>query len=72
MHHRHLTLAIRQQRTVVMVYEGGSKGLSDRRVTPRRLVRSRGTRCLIAYCHTDGVEKTFRLDRIRELRTDAD
>lgn len=65
---RHLALAIAQQRTMIMVYEGGSKGLADRRVTPRRLVRSFGARCLIAYCHTDCVEKTFRLDRIRELR----
>ncbi len=66
--HTHLTLAIQQQRTVVMVYEGGTKGLTDRRVTPRSLVTSHGTRCLVAFCHADKMEKTFRLDRIRELR----
>ena len=71
-HHQHLTLAIQQQRTVVMVYDGGTKGLSDRRVTPRSLVNSRGTRCLIAFCHADQIEKTFRLDRIRDLRIDED
>ncbi|MHB8970051.1 MAG: exonuclease domain-containing protein [Pirellulaceae bacterium] len=64
----HLTLAIAEERTVVMVYEGGTKGLTDRRVTPRALDYAHGVRCLIAYCHTDRVEKTFRLDRIRELR----
>ncbi len=70
--HAHLLLAIEQQRTVVMVYEGGSKGLSDRRVTPRNLVNAYGTRCLVAFCHTDQMEKTFRLDRIRDLRIEND
>ncbi len=70
--HRHLAWAIQQQCTVVMVYEGGTKGLTDRRVTPRKLVTAYGTRCLIAYCHSDQMEKTFRLDRIRELRIEKD
>ncbi|MHB8866732.1 MAG: 3'-5' exonuclease [Pirellulaceae bacterium] len=66
--HAHLTLAIAQERTVVMVYEGGTKGLTDRRVTPRSLDYSHGVPCLIAYCHTDRMQKTFRLDRIRAFR----
>lgn len=70
--HRHLAQAIEQQRTVVMVYEGGTKGLSDRRVTPQGLVTVSGRRCLVAYCHADKMEKTFRLDRIRELRIELD
>jgi DNA polymerase III subunit epsilon len=70
--HAHLALAIAQQRTVVMVYEGGTQGLADRRVTPRQLDFSRGFPCLIAYCHTDCMEKTFRLDRIRNLRLEGD
>jgi len=49
-----------------MVYDGGTKGLSSRRITPRALMRSRGRIYLAAYCHIDGSEKHFRLDRIRE------
>jgi DNA polymerase III epsilon subunit-like protein len=67
---RDLAWAIAERRSLIMVYEGGSKGLADRRVTPRKLVRSYGTTCLVAYCHADRVEKTFRLDRIRDLRRD--
>ena len=66
--HAHLAVAIAQQRTIVMVYDGGTRGLADRRITPRQLDFSRGSPCLIAYCHTDCIEKTFRLDRIRDLR----
>ncbi|NLX94680.1 MAG: WYL domain-containing protein [Rhodopirellula sp.] len=65
-----LTWAIQQQRTVVMVYSGGSSGSASRRITPLSLVRSGGRPYMVAVCHIDGIEKTFRLDRIVELRVD--
>ena len=67
-----LEAAIEEERTVVVVYEGGTKGLVERRITPRALLQSRGRAYLAAYCHTDGVEKTYRLDRIRELRVEPE
>jgi hypothetical protein len=66
--HDELTVAIEQQRTVVMIYDGGTKGAAQRRITPRGLVQSRGRSYLCAFCHKDQMEKTYRLDRIRELR----
>lgn len=67
-----LTLAIEEQRTVVMVYDGGTKGAAHRRITPRELVKSSGRSYLCAFCHKDQTEKTYRLDRIRELRIEDD
>jgi len=63
-----LALAIEEQRTIVMIYEGGTKGIAHRRITPRALLQSGGRAYLTAYCHIDHIEKTYRLDRIRELR----
>lgn len=63
-----LTVAIETQRTIVMIYDGGTKGVAHRRITPRGLVQSRGRSYLCAFCHKDHIEKTYRLDRIRELR----
>jgi DNA polymerase-3 subunit epsilon len=62
-----LTVAIKEQRTVVMVYEGSIGGPAQRRVTPRGLLQSRGRAYMTAYCHVSGIEKTYRLDRIREF-----
>ncbi len=63
-----LMVAIETQRTIILVYEGGTKGAAHRRITPRGLVQSRGRSYLCAFCHKDHIEKTYRLDRIRELR----
>jgi DNA polymerase-3 subunit epsilon len=63
-----LAAAIAEQRTVIIVYDGGSKGLGERRVTPRGLVRSGGRAYLNAYCHIDCREKNYRLDSIRQFR----
>lgn len=70
--YQELTIAIEKQHTVVMVYDGGSRGAASRRVTPRGLVRSRGRSYLCAFCHKDRIEKTYRLDRIRDLRIEVD
>jgi len=59
--------AIVEARTVVFTYDGGTSGPGRRQVTPRGLLESRGRAYLIALCHASGIEKTYRLDRIREL-----
>ena len=45
-------------------YEGGSRGTALRSVTPRRLESRGGSAFLVAYCHLDSIEKSFRVDRI--------
>ena len=64
-----LAIAISEQRTVVIAYDGGTRGLADRRVTPRAMLQSNGRQYLLAYCHAAEIEKTYRLDRIREVHT---
>jgi len=62
-----LGMAIVENSTMVVRYEGGMTGLVERRITPRGLVQSRGRVYLTAWCHASGIEKTYRLDRIREF-----
>jgi predicted DNA-binding transcriptional regulator YafY len=50
-----------------MVYEGGTKGIEQRKVTPRALLYTLGHIYLAAFYHIDNTEKSFRLDRIREF-----
>ena len=65
-----LAEAIEERRTVLLVYDGGTKGTAERRVTPRGIVMSGGRSYLCAFCHADGIEKSFRLERIRRFRVD--
>ena len=62
-----LTAAIALRRSVRIVYDGGTKGAGRRDVTPRDLVRRGGDLYLLAWCHADGREKRYRMDRIREV-----
>jgi DNA polymerase-3 subunit epsilon len=62
-----LAVAIAEQRTVVIVYDGGTRGPADRTITPRVMLQSNGRQYLIAYCHASEMERTYRLDRIREI-----
>ncbi|MBC8871905.1 MAG: WYL domain-containing protein [Planctomycetes bacterium] len=62
-----LSVAIAEQLTVVLMYEGGTTGLVERRITPRGLLQSRGRSYLTALCHYSDTEKTYRLDRIQEF-----
>ncbi len=66
-----LGTAIEEDLSVVILYEGGTKGATQRKVTPRALLQSRGHLYLAAYCHIDGIEKTYRVDRISELRIEG-
>jgi DNA polymerase-3 subunit epsilon len=65
-----LALAIERERIIVMIYDGGTRGPVRRRVTPRALLETSGRCYLTAYCHADQIEKTYRLDRIREFRVE--
>ena len=48
-------------------YEGGSRGTAPRLITPRRFEQRGGLTYLVALCHLDSLEKSFRVDRIRML-----
>ena len=53
--------------TVRIEYDGGSRGNAPRLVTPRDFVQRGGYNYMVAYCHLDSMEKSFRLDRIRRF-----
>jgi DNA polymerase-3 subunit epsilon len=63
-----LAVAIAEKQSLVIVYDGGARRLANRRITPRALLQSNGRQYLLAYCHAAKLEKTYRLDRIREVR----
>jgi DNA polymerase III epsilon subunit family exonuclease len=45
-------------------YAGGTHGSALREITPRRFVHKGGAAYLVAFCHLDDLEKSFRLDRV--------
>jgi len=62
----HLASArIASGRSVRITYDGGTRGISPRSITPRRFQQKGGVAYVVAYCHLDSLEKSFRLDRIR-------
>ena len=65
--HAALTAAIAARVCVRIVYDGGTRGVAARAVTPRRLQRRGGELYLFAWCHADAKEKQYRVDRIREV-----
>jgi DNA polymerase III subunit epsilon len=48
-------------------YGGGTRGTAPRSITPRRLESRGGSTFLVAHCHLDSLEKSFRVDRILSL-----
>lgn len=60
--------ALASELPVVMVYGGGTKGLSPRKITPRSFIEQQGKVYLIGFCHVDKTDKTFALDRIQQFR----
>jgi len=60
-----LDQAIASGRSVRITYDGGTRGISPRSITPRRFQQKGGVAYVVAYCHLDSLEKSFRLDRIR-------
>jgi DNA polymerase III epsilon subunit family exonuclease len=67
-----VTTAIVRGWRVRMEYTGGSRGEAPREVTPRAFVNRGGVAYLVAYCHLDAFEKSFRLDRVRRYEIVAD
>lgn len=51
--------------SVRIAYTGGSRGEAPRVVTPRSFAHRGGIAYLVARCHIDAIDKSFRLDRIR-------
>jgi DNA polymerase III epsilon subunit family exonuclease len=62
-----LIAAIEIRQSIVIVYDGGTKGRRRRQITPTRLTESRGSLYLVAHCHIDDMEKHFRLDWILDI-----
>jgi DNA polymerase III epsilon subunit family exonuclease len=60
-----IVAAIAEGRRVRMEYAGGTRGKGPREITPRGFVHRGGVAYLVAYCHLDAFEKSFRLDRVR-------
>ena len=60
-----LIKAAAQGLMVRIEYDGGTRGTTPRSITPRRFVQRGGATYLVAFCHLDFFEKSFRLDRIR-------
>lgn len=59
-----LVEAMTQGWRIRMEYSGGSRGPAPRFITPRSFVHKGGTAYLVALCHLDAFEKSFRLDRV--------
>jgi DNA polymerase III subunit epsilon len=59
-----LTEAIAAGLRVRMEYAGGTRGSAPREVTPRGFIQRGGVAYLVAFCHLDSFEKSFRLDRV--------
>ena len=55
------------ERSVVIAYDGGTKGPADRRITSLAVPQCNGRQYRIVYCHAAEIEKTYRLDRIRGI-----
>lgn len=62
-----LERAVARRVDIWLEYEGGSRGTAPRSVSPRRLETRGGSAYLVAYCHLDALEKSFRVDRIRAI-----
>ncbi|HEV3164613.1 MAG TPA: exonuclease domain-containing protein [Isosphaeraceae bacterium] len=60
-----LARAIADGCRVLLEYDGGSRGRAPREITPRRFAHRGGVAYLVAFCHLDSFEKSFRLDRVR-------
>lgn len=58
--------AIARGLSVKLVYDGGTRGPAPRMITPRGFIHKGGTSYLVAYCHLDLSEKSFRLDRVQK------
>ncbi|RJP28615.1 MAG: WYL domain-containing protein [Actinobacteria bacterium] len=63
-----LYILVEKKVVVEMTYEGGSSPGIPRMITPLHVFGQGENGYLRAYCHRTGMVKTFRLDRVIELR----
>jgi DNA polymerase III epsilon subunit family exonuclease len=66
-----LAMALAEHCAVTIEYASGGRGTWVRRITPSLVLQAHGLAYVIAHCHRDGFEKTFRLDRIQRCWLDA-
>ncbi len=66
-----LAQAITHGWRVRIEYAGGSRGDLPREITPRRFLHKGGIAYVVAFCHVDHFEKSFRLDRVRRFEVVA-
>ncbi|RME48310.1 MAG: WYL domain-containing protein [Chloroflexi bacterium] len=62
--------AIGQGCSMVLRYQSRDGFVTNRRVDPIRIDERRGTQYLVAYCHLRQAERSFRIDRILEIKID--
>lgn len=60
-----LAEAIRKGARLRVEYTGGTRGPEAREIAPRAFALKGGVPHLVALCHVEGIEKSFRLDRVR-------
>lgn len=63
--------AVRAQAALRIRYKGSDGQQSERVVEPRKVTLREQATYLVAYCHLKHEERTFRLDRIVELRIEG-
>ena len=56
-----LATALLESRALTISYALVGAGAEVRKITPRLLLQAHGLAYVIAHCHRDGFEKTFRL-----------
>ena len=66
--YRDLTLAMRDNRAVEIIYATNGRPPEKRIIRPRRVHYLRSSYYIAAYCERARAERTFRLDRIRGFR----
>jgi predicted DNA-binding transcriptional regulator YafY len=59
-------MAMTERHAITIVYEQGWQRPTPRMITPRLVLKVHGVAYVIAHCHLNDAERTFRLDRIRE------
>lgn len=59
---------VRRQRVFLRYFKRGDRSLSEREVSPQRLVNYRNTWYLDAWCHASDGLRRFSLDAVREAR----
>jgi DNA polymerase III epsilon subunit family exonuclease len=60
--------ALEQRRPVLMIYLDARQQRTERMINPLRIRRSGNEMVLIAHCHLRGDQRTFKVERIVEMR----